>query len=186
LNRIADALLAQPELIDVVARDGSPAEDEVVPFPVVLEAWGERLLDRRERDLLLGNPNAYQRLSLAYLPVISPSDWEVAVSAADPDGGSDDDWWTVMVASPGGIGVTLPQNAAAGRLIAAFAGPAGRPDIIAYDPASSALVELGLGHCGPPSRGRCTPGLCGGCQPRRVWDKASGLGIQCRCADKAG
>jgi hypothetical protein len=118
LNRIADALLAQPELIDVVARDS--------------------------------------------------------------------DWWTVMVASPGGNGVTLPQNVAPGRLIAAFADPADRPDIVAYDPARSALVELGLGHCAPPSRGRCTPGLCGGCQPRRVWDKSSGLGIQCRCPDRVG
>jgi hypothetical protein len=186
LNRIADALLAQPEFIDVVAREGSAAGGAIVPFPMVLEAWGEHMLNPRERDLLLANRDAYQPLSLAYLPVISQPEWALAVSAAEPDNGDNGDWWTVMVASPSGIGVTLPQNAAPGRLIAAFAGPVDRPDIVAYNPARSVLVDLGLGHCGPPSRGRCTPGLCGGCQPRRMWDKSSGLGIQCRCPDKVG
>jgi len=178
---LVEALRARPQVINLVG------QGEVAPFKLLMETLGEALFNEPERESIVGDAGLRRSLGAGYLPTITAPDWDGALSLAERDGVGGDGWWTVMIPAPtGGVGLTVPQDSSAAELVALFTGPVDNAGTLVYNPATGSLIDLSPGgHCRPPSRGRCAPGTCGGCRARRVWDKAAGLGIKCRCQDQA-
>jgi hypothetical protein len=181
VNRLVDALLARRDVVDVAVQRG------VASFELLLASLDEGLFSEAEREIVEGDRQVLRRLRTGYLPMITAPDWDGAVSLSGPDPADGAVWWTLMIpATTGGVGLTVPQNQLDTDWVALFVGSPDNAGTLIYDPAAGSLLEVTLGaHCGPPSRGRCAPGTCGGCRPRRVWDKATGVGIACRCQDQA-
>jgi hypothetical protein len=182
VNRLVEALLARPHVIDLAV------QEEATPFDLLTEMLDDALFSRSEREVIVGDPGLHRRLRAGYLPTITAPDWDGALTLADRNGGGGSGWWTVMIAAPGGgVGLTVPQDSSEDKLVALFTGPADDAGTLVYDPATGSVFDLSRqAHCGPPSRGRCAPGTCGGCRARKVWNKATGFGIACRCPDQAG
>jgi hypothetical protein len=181
VNRLVDVLLARRDVVDFAVQRG------VASFELLLTTLDESLFSEAEREVIEDDRQLSRRLRAGYLPTITAPDWDGAVSLAGPDTADGAGWWTVMIPATTGVaGLTVPQNQSDIELIALFIGPPDNADTLIYDPTMGSLVDLTLGaHCGAPSRGRCAAGTCGGCRPRKVWDKATGIGITCRCQDQA-
>jgi hypothetical protein len=174
------ALTAHPEVI------GLFAGQERAPFDLLLRGLGDDLLSGPERQIIRSRAIG-RRLQPGYLPTISFGDWQGALSQAANRTTGRSGWYTVMIAAFDGLsGLTAPQDGSSSELIALFAPPYDDPAILVYDPALGSVTELASElHCGAPSRGRCSPGTCGGCHAATVRDKATGgIGIKCVCPDQ--
>jgi hypothetical protein len=181
MNRLVDALLANRGVIGVVVRPDS------VSFSELLNRLGDAILDGPEQDRILGDPDLRSGLDAGFLPLISASEWERALSLARTGAAAGPGWRTVMIpALDGRSGLTIPEDSSARTLVALFTGSPGDVRVIAYDPVNGRLLEFaGQAHCGPPSRGDCFPGVCGGCYSSQVYDKKTGsIAIECRCPDQ--
>jgi hypothetical protein len=181
VNRLVDALRTHRQVIDLALDRGE------APFELLVDALGDALLSGPERDLIGRDAELSQRLNAGYLPVITAPEWDSALSEAAEDTSLGADWWTVMIPSASrAAGLTVPQDSSAADLVALFDGRGPDAQLLAYDPAVGAFADTSrTGHCAPPTRGRCGDGMCGQCQARRVWDKATGMGIKCRCPHPA-
>jgi hypothetical protein len=194
MNRLVDALLFRRDAVDLVTRlpisvTGEAVLEESVSFRQLLEALGDLILSRSEQRRLQGSPNIRRHLEEGYLPTISARDWENALKLARGRVAPDSGWWTVMVpATAGNVGLTIPQNDSRASAIALFNRSTTKASVLAYDPESGELSEIpGIAHCGPPSRGLCSPGLCHGCAPFQIYDKKThAKGIKCICPDQSG
>jgi hypothetical protein len=180
VNRVVKALLAHPHLVDEAITSGNAG------FDFLLHRLGDELLTEPEWTTLTQEPWAGPPLRSGYLPAITATEWDQALTAAEPDDSVDAGWRTVMLPnSSGDSGLTAPQDASDEPSIALFSGPPENPQAVAYLPIAGTYVNLANGaHCQPPSRGKCGPGTCGGCRSRKVWDPATGSGITCRCPDQ--
>jgi hypothetical protein len=181
VNRLVSALIARPQVID------RTAGYDRASFELLLDALGDDLLSGRERDPLRSDPALSRRLREGYLPIISASEWQDALSLAANRTASSSGWRTVMIAAVGGhAGLTAPQDSSLPELVALFTGSYNDPGVLIYDPTLRSVTALpGGAHCGVPSRGLCSPGACGGCAPATVYDTATGgRGIKCVCPDQ--
>lgn len=78
----------------------------------------------------------------------------------------------MIPATTGEAGLTAPQDSSNASLVALFTGPADDARTLVYDPVRRSVAEHSPGtHCGLLSRGRCAPGICGGCRARKVWTR---------------
>jgi hypothetical protein len=164
-------------------------QGEIIPYGWLAESLSDDLFGSRS-GLIRTNEELQEILSFSYLPVISGPQWDEALRMSDP--GSDwlevphePTWWEVMIpAGQTGLGITAPQDSSPEELVALFLRSDG--SVVAFEAQTGRLVRGlsgNLQHCSPPHRGRCGPGLCGGCSSRRVYDERFGFGIACRCDD---
>jgi hypothetical protein len=179
VNRLVKALLAHPNVVDEAIPQGR------ADFDFLLDQLGDELMSEQEWAALPSQSGIGPSLRSGYLPVITATQWEQALHAAQ-EGPDDRGWRTVMVRNSNGeFGVTAPQDGSDEPVLALFAGPPDNPRAVAYRLTENAYVNVtNGGHCGPSSRGLCRPGTCGGCRPRKVWDPAAGEAIKCRCHDQ--
>jgi hypothetical protein len=190
MNRLVEAVLAQPEVVrlatrELVTSDGTVVMADSTDFGELLDRLGDAMLSPAEQARL-GDETRY-RLAASYLPTIRAAEWEQALSLAEGRGATAAGCWTVMVPSADGrSGLTIPENGTPAELVALFTGPPGDARVIAYDPARDEITETPPGaHCTTPSRGRCDPGSCSGCAPFEVYDKKTkAKGIRCLCPDQ--
>jgi hypothetical protein len=153
------------------------------------ELLGAALFSETEWQSVAAKEELTQRLSAGYLRTITASDWDVALRLAEGvSSAGGPGWWTVMIPSADGqAGITAPQDFAEDELIALFTGPPDDAKTITYYPGQVSLADLSAEHCSPPSWGICSPGICGGCKARTVWDSVTqSKGIRCRCPEQAG
>src|SRR5262249_46872590 len=152
------------------------------------ELLGAAMFSETEWQSVAVEEALIQRLSVGYLKTITASDWDVALRLAEGvSSAGGPGWSTVMIPSADGrAGITAPQDSADDEIIALFTDPPWDRETIAYYPGQGSLVDLSAEHCHPPSWGICSPGICGGCTARIVWDSATqSKGIRCRCPEQA-
>ena len=182
MNRLVNALLARPHVIDLAVQRGA------APFELLRQGLGDALLSVQEWESIAHDSRLLDPLSTGYLPIITAPDWDGALSLTEGRTVGGSGWWTVMIpATTGQVGLTIPQDSSNAGLIAMFSGPADTARVLVYDPASGSLTRApGEAHCAAPSRGLCAPGICGGCAARKVYDEATrSIGIKCQCPDLA-
>jgi hypothetical protein len=183
VNRLVKALIERPQVIDpqVIVK---AARQKRVTFSQLLDALGNTMFSESELGGLQSNPQVRQCLEQGYLPTITARVWDRALSKTEDRTADNSGWWTVMVAGTSGrFGLTVPQNGSRKKLIALYAGPEKNAKLLIYDPAECTISEITNGpHCGTASLGGCLGGICGKCEPHKVYDKAThGPGIRCKC-----
>jgi hypothetical protein len=182
MNRLVNAVIARPQVIE------QAAGQERASFEFLMRVLGNDLFSDPERQLIEGDPELRSRLHGGYLPTISATDWEHALSLTANRTAASSGWWTVMIpATDGRSGLTAPQDGSETALVALFTGPPENVRVLAYDPANGSAVEIASGrHCGRPSRGLCGLSRCPNCVAVEVYDQATGgPGIKCICPHQA-
>jgi hypothetical protein len=183
VNRLVNALIAHPRVIEIIAGHEDAPKD--IPFESLLEALGDAVFSRSELRRIQDDLQLRQRLVSSYLPTISAPDWEDALSLTENRTAINSGWWTVMIAGTSGhFGLTAPQDGSESDLVALFAGAAASAVILAYDPALGTVIKVTGGpHCGLSVRGRCFEGTCHECAAFEVYDEAThSTGIKCMCS----
>jgi hypothetical protein len=180
MNRLVTILQDEPALVTDAARQVR------VDFTWLLEALGEKMMDSRELAALQATPRAAAALSDGYLPAITAGEWDAVLRSSEEEPQHVGGWWTVMVAGDSSLGLTLPEDASADDLISLLGGPFESATPISWNPATLTLNVISTNHCPPVTRRGCAPGTCGGCRSRRVYNRRTGYGVECRCDDQAG
>ena len=180
MNRLVTILQHEPALVTEAARR------ERVDFAWLLEALGDKMMNNRELVALHATPQAEATLSNGYLQAITDGEWDVVLRSSEEDPQHVSDWWTVMVPGDSSLGLTLPEDASSDDLVALLGGLPGSAVPISWNPATLTLNVVSADHCLPVTKDGCAPGTCGGCQGRRVYNKRTGYGVECRCDDQVG
>jgi hypothetical protein len=178
MNRLITVLRSEPAVVTEAADAGG------VGFRWLLDALGERMLNRRELLAVANTPGALDALNAGYLPAITAWEWEDLLQASDEEPAHVSPWWTVMIPGDGGLGLTAPEDASDDDLISLLVGPSDASQPISWNLQTLALagnlpnldVISRVQHCPPATRYGCGPGICGGCRGRRVYSKRTGYG----------
>jgi hypothetical protein len=182
VNRLVNALIAHPQVIEEMARH------EDARFGPLLDVLGDAAGPGSELHGIKDDPQLRKRLESGYLPTVSALDWDDALSLTENRIASNSGWWTVMIPGTSGrVGLTAPQDGSPSGLVALFTGPASSARILVYDPTPSSVNEITGGpHCGPSSLGRCHEGICHDCAAFEVYDEATHtVGIKCMCSHQS-
>ena len=177
MNRLVTVLQHEPALVTEAARR------ERVDFTWLLEALGDKMMNNGELAALHAAPQAEATLSNGYLQAITGGEWDAVLGSSEEYPQHVSDWWTVMVPGDSSLGLTLPEDASSDELVALLGGPPESAVPISWNPATLTLNVVSADHCLPVTRDGCAPGTCGGCRSRRVYNKRTGYGVECRCDD---
>jgi hypothetical protein len=181
MNGLAETLRVNPLIVDRAL--GVTPVDRSLPFRLL-----RKLLPRTaELEMLQSlediDPQFASVTAQARLGVVTATSWQAAVDRAQPLGDRHVDAWVTMVgATHGEAGVTLPEDAYPSSRWSFFDGRrrVARPVVVDFERAlapSWSLLETR--HCGFPERGRCGSGACGTCTLHRRRGKQGGLICLC-------
>jgi hypothetical protein len=178
MNRLVAALRLRPEIVSYAA------EQELPTFGWLREALGDDLLGPSEREWIDLQEERSTALRDAYLASITVERWERGLQSAEERPHIEAPEWVTMVAGDSGeVGLTVPDDRSYEERISLFAGSPNRPRQISVSLGGPAPLIGGPSHCTLPILGECAPGVCGGCQTRRVIAPEEGL--ICLCPDLA-
>jgi hypothetical protein len=176
MNRLVAALRLRPEIVSLAA------EQDLPTFGWLREVLGDDLLGPSEREWIYLQEEQSTALGDAYLVPIAVQRWDRGLQLAEERPRIEAaEWITMVPGASGEVGLTVPDDASDEERISLFAGPPDRPRQITVNLGGPQPLLGQPGHCTLPILGECSPGICGGCQTRRVIAPEEGL--ICLCPD---
>jgi hypothetical protein len=131
----------------------------------------------------------FDQLSSAFIPIVDYKRWEAAEAEAGESGPLRDLTardrtleWTTFVPGSGWRGVLLPEDNSGGKALSVFTRFGGTVRALRfYRRGSDVHASVNLNrHCGLADfSGRCDPGACGDCEPRRRVVRPRGIICVC-------